>query len=648
MKINKFLLGLSVVLLGGLTSCNTDVEGVTYSTDLSTISFENSDISVSVPNTESEVNIPVTITRGVTKADQTVRYTTQASADGIFTDDGGGVVAFAAGQNSAVINVKAANLEKEVTYTYVIKLGEEAEATADTIANTPQVTTYTITVQREGDWSDWAKWNSTGTATYTYVNIWKGDDTNLPFVYRYSLNDPNKCQLKLSNWGYGVELVLDYDRSSGIVSCASQFTGYTDEDYGDVYVMDLVAYCGVKGWDVEPGDYGKFDEVQGIITLPLAYYVPAGSFGYKPEYIYIDGYVHADYSITGLTYAGIFTNPDNETFAMANLELAADAKNVKAAIVEGDADEAAVADAIASGDFEAVDVTAGQILLPIPEGATGELKLVVVSLDAEGAVASVASAGFEYYGGAGNPWKSIGTGYLTDNFIIPRFYKNSETQEIWTPQTYEVEILENSDHPGMYRIVNAFESAVKLLVGDAYTNYYESANMEVDATDPDGVWFAGVNVGLNGMSISSYGGYFLSRGGEGNDIESLKKDGCMGQLKNGVITLPQIPYYNQNEELEGYFQGICTTASGTTYAGWMDDGIEFKIVLPGAAASVKSKAARMARAAKFERALNGMTMTTAKKFVDQRSAKRAKARKTGKVLKNITKANFINKKIVKK
>ena len=170
MKINKFLLGLSVVLLGGLTSCNTDVEGVTYSTDLSTISFENSDISVSVPNTESEVTIPVTITRGVTKVDQSVRYTTQASAENIFTDDGGGVVAFAAGQNSAVINVKAANLEKEVTYTYVIKLGEEAEATADTIANTPQATTYTITVQREGDWSDWAKWNSTGT--------WKDDSCN--------------------------------------------------------------------------------------------------------------------------------------------------------------------------------------------------------------------------------------------------------------------------------------------------------------------------------------------------------------------------------------------------------------------------------------------------------------------------------------
>jgi len=69
--------------------------------------------------------------------------------------------------------------------------------------------------------------------------------------------------------------------------------------------------------------------------------------------------------------------------------------------------------------------------------------------------------------------------------------------------------------------------------------------------------------------------------------------------------------------------------------------------LPGAAASVKAKAARMARAAKFERALNGMTMTTAKKFVDKRSAKRANARKTGKVLKNITKAKFINK-IVKK
>ena len=116
MKINKYILGLAVAVLGGFTSCNTDVEGDYYSTGFENVSFEVKSASVSVVVDESTVTIPVNITRGNVASAYTAHYTAAASADGIFSDDANGTVTFAEGQGTATINVKAANLEKEVPY----------------------------------------------------------------------------------------------------------------------------------------------------------------------------------------------------------------------------------------------------------------------------------------------------------------------------------------------------------------------------------------------------------------------------------------------------------------------------------------------------------------------------------------------------
>lgn len=595
MKINKYFLGLAVAIIGGLTSCNTDVEGDRYSTGRDNVSFEAASKSLSVPVEESTATIAVKLTRGNVASAYTAKYVATASADGIFTDDCNGVVNFEAGQGTATINVKAANLEKEVKYTYTMVLSDADIATADTVTNT-QITEYTITVQREGDWTEWKKWNSAGTADYTYGGyFFSGDDPDLPFLYRQSVTSPTKYQLKLQKWGYGVELIMDYDSETGIVYLPETFTGYVHSTYGNIYVTDYSNY------KPDSGIYGKFDTKKGIITLVVYYFDADGGWGAGYEYIYIDGYVRADYSITALTYAGIFTDSQQKVFAVGALELAADASNVKAVVIDASADADAVADAIASGELEAVDVEAGNIYVPIAEGQTGNLQIVAVSLDADGAVASTASALFEYYGGGKNPWQSLGKGYLTDNFFITNFYKDQATETVWTPQTYEVEILENQDTPGLYRVVNAFEQALILLNG---ASAYEPSNMDVDATDPSGVYFLGQPIGYANQTISSYGGYLYSTGNY--DLATLKGYGLLGKLENGAITIPQIPYYDENDQPTGeYYQGVRSTSNGLRYAGWMDDGIEFKITLPSAPASVKAKAASSARASRFERSLHG-------------------------------------------
>lgn len=592
MKINKYFLGLAVAIIGGLTSCNTDVEGDRYSTGRDNVSFEAASKSLSVPVEESTATIAVKLTRGNVASAYTAKYVATASADGIFTDDCNGVVNFEAGQGTATINVKAANLEKEVKYTYTMVLSDADIATADTVTNT-QITEYTITIQREGDWTEWKKWNSAGTADYTYGGyFFSGDDPDLPFLYRQSVTSPTKYQLKLQHWGYDVELVMDYDSETGIVYLPETFTGYVHSTYGNIYVTDYSNY------KPDSGIYGKFDTQKGIITLVVYYFDADGGWGAGYEYIYIDGYVRADYSITALTYAGIFTDSQQKVFAVGALELAADASNVKAVVIDASADADAVADAIASGELEAVDVEAGNIYVPIAEGQTGNLQIVAVSLDADGAVASTASAAFEYYGGGKNPWQSLGKGYLTDNLLTPFFGPDEETA--YDPQTYEVEILENSDEPGMYRIVNAFQGAAEYM---GYSAYYTPANIDVNATVAShGVYIAVQQTGLAGYAISSRGGYML----QNYDFETLYQYGYFGTLEDGVMTFPVFSYKDGDGNVQFTYQGMVTTPEAKNYYSGINPTTEtqLKIVLPTAAANVKAAARRSANATAFANRLN--------------------------------------------
>ncbi|MBQ2211095.1 MAG: hypothetical protein II404_14240 [Prevotella sp.] len=591
MKINKYFLGLAVAIMGGLTSCNTDVEGEYYHTGLDNVSFDVASKALSVPVEQSTATIPVVVTRGNVAAAYAAKYEATASAAGIFSDDGNGVVNFEAGQGTATINVKAANLEKEVPYTYTLKLSEADIATADTITKS-QISTITITVQREGDWTEWKKWNSTGTADYYYSGFFfSGDDPDLPFLYRQSVTSPNNYQLKVQKWGNGVELIMNYDSSTGEVYVPETFTGYVHSTYGNIYIADFTNYSA-------QAPKGYFDTQKGIIALSVYYYDAEGPWNAGYEYLYIDGYVRADYTISSLTYAGIFTDPQQNVFAVGALELAADAKNVKAVVVSADADAEAVADAIAAGELEATDVEAGNIYVPIAEGLTGKLQMVVVSLDAEGTVASIASAAFEYYGGGANPWKSLGIGYFTDNLLTSFFGPDENTA--YDPQTYEVEILENSDEPGLYRLVNAFQGAAEYM---GYSAYYTPTDIEVNATVADGVYIEAQLTGLSTYATGTYGGYAL----QSYDFATLYQYGYFGWLEDGVMTFPVFSVKDKETgEVKYTYQGLVTTPDAKNYYSGINPTAEtqLKIVLPTAAASVKAAARRSANATAFANRLN--------------------------------------------
>lgn len=247
MKINKILLGLAVAMLGVMTSCNTDVEGVTYSPMGQNVSFETSAPST-VTTSETSIVIPVRIVRSVVANEYTANFTTKASEEGIFTNDANGAVKFEAGQGVAIINVKADNLAKGVDYTYTLKLSEAEVAGRDTITNTQN---DSIVIKIHSDYN----WLSGGSCTfvdYTFsengqaakdVPIQHAEGTNLyrivqPFIAVYGkggngFTTDTGIQFTLNN-DYTINLVANGD---DIVCSADQYDFCWVKKYEGTYCV---------------------------------------------------------------------------------------------------------------------------------------------------------------------------------------------------------------------------------------------------------------------------------------------------------------------------------------------------------------------------------------------------------------------------
>ena len=587
MKLNKIFFGLIGMAALTMASCSSEDEyqwatvsgpQVFFSDELpSQYEIDPAGTSFNVPISRSDASGSLTV--NLTSTSENPMYSIPSS------------VTFDAGQTETVIPVSydATKIEYGRYDDITIKVADASQGTSWGI----QEFTFKAGVT---DWGPWQNWNSAGTASYKYSVYWEGEDLGLPFQYRHNTIRTNLYQFMISKWGSSSDprdMIWEYDSETGIVTVPRQHV-VNHSTYGEVTVLDYVAYT-VLMEDPAAGPTGYFDQEAGILACPVSYIIPdLRGFGSDWEYIYIDGYVRADYT-SELIYSGIFTDVAGNVFATGVLAGGPDVTTAKAVVLEADADASAVADAIAAGDIEATDVEPGTIYVPIPEGLTGNLQIVTAVI-VDGEVKSVAAAPFEYYGGGKNPWKSLGKGYLTDNLFITNFYEDRETEKVFDPHTYEVEILENEDTPGLYRLVNAFEEAVSLL---GYADEYEPTNLEVNATVADGVYVLPQTIGFDDYGISTVGGRYLSS----YDFETLYSNGYFGKNVDGVITFPAFDYQEEeNGPVLWTYQGYLHTNGKNYYSG--DTG-EFKIVLPGAKADVRAKARSAAKASDFARRLNG-------------------------------------------
>ena len=293
-----------------------------------------------------------------------------------------------------------------------------------------------------------------------------------------------------------------------------------------------------------------------------------------------------------MSWGGIYTDATGAAFAVGMTEAGADVAEISSVVIEADADAAAVADAIAAGDLTATVSAPGMIYVPIPEGMTGKLQ-IVSAVVVKGELKSYAADGFEYYGGAPSPWKSLGIGYYTDDFVVPLYTEAGKSY------TYQVEIEQNTDTPGLYRMVNAYAP-----VAEGFGEKGGKKNIEINAEDPEGVYIllqdTGLDFGDGAIGIMSWGAYYLGT----YDVATVKKNGLLGKLEKGVFTLPVIER-EKSDGSKAYYQGLTTIGDGSYYG--CPNG-EFKVVLPTASTATRAAARSAAKATDFAIRLNGASL----------------------------------------
>lgn len=406
MKLNKLSLYLLAMLSLVLSACSSDdYDWATVTGDQ--VYFSNETQETFELSTEA-TTFEVPIYRVKTDGAITVPVKATLQDGTIFTVPSN--VTFAAGAKEAKIAISYDPSKIEFGSYEDITLSI-AESTYTTVYGQGSVSFKAGATE----WSDWAPYNQAGTCTYTYSLFWSGDDTGLVFQVRHNVIKTNLYQFKVKQCMAGIDLVLDYDESTGVVSCPAQFTGYTHSSYGDVYVADYNYYMEtVRGKD--PSDfnhvYGSFDKEGGYIDIPVTYYVSAGSFGSGYETITLDGYDRKDVSC-GITYKGKLVDAKENPYIIANVTLGADVTSANVALVPGTLTQE-VFDKVMDGSYEGVVTVeeSGEVSFDASKLTDGSYTLLVISYYNDEAQ-SYATATLKYTTGGQETWSELGEGLYT-------------------------------------------------------------------------------------------------------------------------------------------------------------------------------------------------------------------------------------------
>lgn len=583
--MNKIKNILSAMLLLALplafTACGDDVEYSPADKPVNAQVYFPTTNGATVDLSKDKTSFDVTLMRA--KTDEAITVPITATGDGSFFTIPTSV-SFAQGVDKAVLSISynPESLEYDTYSEIKLTIGDESATTPYGMAQ------YVFKAGIP------APWTSLGKATFSDAFL---------FANKYSVelqrNDLNPSLYRLVD-PYSEGLTKEGFTSNGDQSPYVEFTLLKPGDkIGDVTITmeDLVYfpyYCtgffntsNDYNTNVDahhPSDFSSLNsEAAWTFNRVLQYQADGTPAGVQlAPYYYMNGHggwnnTQADGIITiifpgaslkdytiNVEYKGRFTNVGGDNYAVADIQLGADVENAKVVMVEGNDIQAAI-NGILDGSLEGIEISqSGSV--NIPSTANGLCSIVAVGYG-EGESQEVAYTSFEFSAGT-DRWMSLGTALYTED-LMTTLYKVDNP-------TYEVEIQENSENPGVYRLVNPY--------GEAYPynepgDWDDSQNhyLVINAQDPEGVFIDQQKMGLNwgdgALIISSLAANYL---GQGATLEEVKAKGVCGSLTDGVITFPVKSL-------------LCTLESETSFYYGNINGA-FKVVLPDAAATVQTQA----------------------------------------------------------
>lgn len=398
-------------------------------------------------------------------------------------------------------------------------------------------------------------------------------------------------------------------------------TGFVHPTYGaEINLCHPALFSGMTASDIVWNKVLSYQEnglPAQVQLAPLYYMYGVGGFPYYNQNgvvtITFPGVVLTDYSVE-MEYLGKFVDASDNTSAEISVTMGDDVAYVKVAMANT-ADEKVVYDGIIDGSLNPIDMEedgVSRFLMSRP----GVYTAVAVSYNSQNEPQSYGSVQFEYTAG-GPVWNTLGMAQYTDGFVCATY--------IMQPATYEVEIQESDETPGLYRLVNPYGEAFPYNEPgdwDSSKDYY----LEINAVDPQGVYIEPQSLGFDwGDGIyyaSSMAGYYLAGG---NSLEAIKNAGYCGTLADGVISFPtQTLLVAQGAPsdwaTESYIANLAYDEEANPIAGYAP----FKVVLPSAASqSTKSvKAIESKSVVKSKKSVRGIKLSKMDKVLLQKVEKR--------------------------
>lgn len=398
---------------------------------------------------------------------------------------------------------------------------------------------YSFEVGVPAPWGEWAPIKGHEDGTFNFSLFVSGSYPIGKVLYREHMIDQTRAQflLQLTAIGANEDMIVDYNKETH--QCQVGVHYFLDNaNYGPVFVSDMPHYPLQPGipYDNYPC---SFDPETGVMSLNLIYFISTelgssanGYFANGVETMQLSGYKQYDYSLA-MQYRGHYVDNNGVDNAVISTTMGADVAQYLMTVVSADEDLNATVSGMLDGSVPCDTLSeSGFYAYPLTE--SGKYVAVAVTFDAEGNALEPYTEEFEFFlVGEDNPWVSLGYASYTDDLVLPLFGNS--------PMTYYVEVLENKDVPGLFRMVDPYGPEQPLY---PYASSYEAGSyIEIDATDPEGVWIegwqsTGLDVQSNGlMEVTSMAWYQVANN-EGATKEDAKEGGLCGIYADGVITFP--------------------------------------------------------------------------------------------------------------
>ena len=436
--------------------------------------------------------------------------------------------------------VEFADSAATATYTVTVKEGVELEYSVfhnitlsfDETLTTPYGNgSYSFAVGVPAPWSEWKEMKG----TYNF-SLYVSGAYAIPVYYREHMLDATKGQFLLGFTKIGTkeDVIVDYNKETGACEVGVHYF-LDNSNYGPVYLADMPHY------PLQPGiSYDNypctFDAEKGLLSLNLIYFISeelgssaSGYFANGVETLQLDGYYVPDYSLN-MEYRGNYVDNNGTNNAVISTTKGVDVAHYLMTVISENEDAQAAVTGMLDGSVACDSLTQGGFYAyPIAE--SGKYKALAITFDAEGNALEAHSTDFEFWvAGDSNPWESLGYAVYTDDVILP-LYGNPA-------MSYYVEVLENKEQPGLFRLMDLCGPEYPFY---SYGTYKEGSYIEIDATDPEGVWIegwqsTGFDLGSGVIEITSMAWYQANA--QGATKEDAKEAGLCGIYADGVITFP--------------------------------------------------------------------------------------------------------------